>query len=375
MNETETSTNSENKDAEQEKILLEDVLNYSEKRTKELVRTNKKLEKKFTSYKHDIAELEQENIFLKNETNILHQKTINSKKNNEELRKKLSQTERSSKEHEQEKIISDEITESVTQKANRHDRRYVLSITLAVIVIAVIVPYSIYFMIPVGQEYEVSIAEPVTSGYIIQNLKGDTIDTWLSWRLTEGDIIHINVLDVSRYPEKTELIRDIILSTESIDIDDSLLHKGPKGQTSTYFIGWKGALEKSSEISTLFYIPSNLEVVKSSIGVGDITIRLTNTQSGDGYSGFTKSIVDETQNQILKSEITIFEVDTLSDVQFSIILRHEFGHALGLAHSSDPDDLMHPTITTNYPYISECDVDAITFLYDGGKSSQVICKK
>ena len=143
MNETETSTNSENKDAEQEKILLEDVLNYSEKRTKELVRTNKKLEKKFTSYKHDIAELEQENIFLKNETNILHQKTINSKKNNKELRKKLSQTERSSKEHEQEKIISDEITESVTQKANRHDRRYVLSITLAVIVIAVIVPYSI----------------------------------------------------------------------------------------------------------------------------------------------------------------------------------------------------------------------------------------
>ena len=97
MNETETSTNSENKDAEQEKILLEDVLNYSEKRTKELVRTNKKLEKKFTSYKHDIAELEQENIFLKNETNILHQKTINSKKNNEDLRKKLSQTERSSK--------------------------------------------------------------------------------------------------------------------------------------------------------------------------------------------------------------------------------------------------------------------------------------
>jgi hypothetical protein len=36
---------------------------------------------------------------------------------------------------------------------------------------------------------------------------------------------------------------------------------------------------------------------------------------------------------------------------------------------------MYPTITTDYPYISDCDLDAISSLYDGGESSQVICEK
>ena len=45
-----------------------------------------------------------------------------------------------------------------------------------------------------------------------------------------------------------------------------------------------------------------------------------------------------------------------------------------LAHSSDPEDLMYPIIETNFPYASECDIDAIVLLYDGGETSQVICE-
>lgn len=46
-----------------------------------------------------------------------------------------------------------------------------------------------------------------------------------------------------------------------------------------------------------------------------------------------------------------------------------------LAHSTAPEDLMHSTIETNYPYISPCDIDALVGLYDGKTKSQVVCEK
>ena len=140
-------------------------------------------------------------------------------------------------------------------------------------------------------------------------------------------------------------------------------------------MGWSGALTKASENPSELYIPNKFEVIESSRGEGDITIHLTNTRNGDGNSGFTNSIADDSQNQILKSDITIYEVDKLSNAQFETILRHEFGHALGLAHSTAPEDLMYPIMETEYPYISDCDIDAIVLLYDNGKSSQVVCEK
>lgn len=223
---------------------------------------------------------------------------------------------------------------------------------------------------------EQSIQERHFSSYfLIQNLRGDTVNTWISWRLAENDVLHVNIIDAQKYPKQSEIIKNTILSTEKIEIDDSLLHKGPKGQKSTYFIGWKGALEKIADTPTKFQIPINLEIIESTDGVGDITIYITKARNGDGYSGFTKSIVDESQNQILKSEITIYDIDTLSSEELSTILRHEFGHALGLAHSTAPEDLMYPTIKTDYPYISECDMDTIIELYDGKQTSQVLCQK
>jgi hypothetical protein len=35
---------------------------------------------------------------------------------------------------------------------------------------------------------------------------------------------------------------------------------------------------------------------------------------------------------------------------------------------------MYPVIETNFPYVSECDVDAMEGLYDGGNTSEVVCE-
>jgi len=218
-------------------------------------------------------------------------------------------------------------------------------------------------------------ADSMTSQFLIQNLRGDTINTWISWKVTEGDLFHVHVVDNSyATQERLDAIVETIMSTEEIEIDDSLLHKGPEGSTSTYYVGWYGALN-NIEVLTENPIPKNLHFHVTDKGEGDILIDLTNLSSPDGYSGYTKAIVDEEQHQILKATITIYNIESLSIEQLKTIVRHELGHGFGLAHSTAPEDLMHPTIITEYPYISDCDIDAIALLYDGGQSSRVVCDK
>lgn len=216
---------------------------------------------------------------------------------------------------------------------------------------------------------------PFTSKYLIQNLRGDTIDTGISWKLGEGESLYVNVINSANISEDNlERVKNAILSEDIIDIDNFLLHKGPAGTYSTYYLGWQGALKSAAKSETELVIPTKFDIVESSVGMGDISITLTGLKDADGYSGFTKSIADESENQILKSQITIYEADKLAGNQIDAIIRHEMGHALGLAHSTAPEDLMAPKMQTEYPFISPCDVDAIISLYDGQSSSQVVCQ-
>lgn len=279
------------------------------------------------------------------------------------------------KELEQQKQILSGLVEAESKKVTKLSKKYYLTIALsAVAITAIIIPYSIYSMTLIGQEYRVEDLNSIKSSYMIQNLKGDTIDTWLSWRLTDTTL-YVNILNANEYPEKAEIVKDAILSTKVYEIDDNLLGKAPKGTISKYYLGWSGALKAASQESTQFPIPENVIITDDPNGAGDITITLSNTRSGDGYSGITKTIADDSQNQILKSDITIFDVENLSKNQLTAISRHEFGHALGLAHSTAEEDLMHPEIKSEYPYISHCDINAIVELYDGSQKSEVTCEK
>jgi predicted Zn-dependent protease len=227
--------------------------------------------------------------------------------------------------------------------------------------------------VPSSDVIQTSAASYLDTKYYIQNLRGDTIDTALHWNLMENERLVVNIVNSDAISQdKLDALKGVILSEKTIKIADSLNHKGLEGY-SLYHLGWTGALKQASERTTKFYIPTEFVILESTKGEGDITINLVSYADSDGYAGYTKSITEN--NQILKSIITIYDVDSLSSIQISTIARHEFGHALGLAHSTAIEDLMAPQITTPYPYISECDIDAINALYAGQISGQTVCKK
>jgi hypothetical protein len=280
--------------------------------------------------------------------------------------KKLSDKER--KEILQENLLLKKISKNETESLTSSKKKLYSIVIIAVLSIAVIFAGSMFYVTE-----NIENATSPTSSYIIKNLRGDTIDTWLSWRIPQGQPLVVNIVNAEDYSEeKIKIIQDTILSKQTIQVDNSILEKNPG--TSLFYLGWVGALESISELDTKYYIPSEIQVIRSTEGEGNITILLTDEVNGDGYSGFTKSIADETQNQILKSEITIFDASSITNADLEKLLRHEFGHAIGLAHSSAIEDLMYPTIEMEYPYISQCDLSAIESLYDNGGSSIVMCE-
>lgn len=254
-----------------------------------------------------------------------------------------------------------------------HKRYYVSIAIIAVAVSVCFVGYS-YNENQVIINTTSQMLKNYNSNYVIQNLKGDIVNTWVAWNIQDGRVLHITIDNTANLPQdKIDAIKDAILSTKAVSIDDSQTGKGPKGTSSIYYAGWEGALTEAYSQPTASYIPQKFDISGSYGGPGDIVIILTNDVNPDGYSGYTKSLADG--NEILKSKITIYKASELSSEQLKAIVRHEFGHAMGLAHSTAPEDLMHATIQTDYPYISSCDIDAIKGLYDGKKKSEVVCQK
>ncbi|TBR22967.1 MAG: hypothetical protein EPO63_06515, partial [Candidatus Nitrosotenuis sp.] len=250
---------------------------------------------------HHMRELEQEKAVLEKINHMLDEKIKEERSEIKELTKDLKNSEFQNKELRQEKRILDKTVLIEERKNRRLAKKNLIVIAVAALVVGVgFSAYSIYVVDLMGKQYQISNLGKINTGnYLIQNLRGDTIDTWLSWRLVPGSMLRVGIINGESFPEKIPLIKEVVESEKSIEVDDSLLHKGPKGSTSTYYVGWQGALERASAKSTEFYIPSKLQVAESSRGEGDITIILTNEKNGDGYSGFTKSIADDSQNQIL----------------------------------------------------------------------------
>ena len=317
----------------------------------ELEKEKEKLEMQVLTDKK-IHELEKSNIKLQTQLISESQNLLELKKEKEFLTKKVD---------------SEEKTSFVMMK------KYYTTIAIAGLIMGGFVGVFTFYENNIEKDYVMLIGEHAKSKYLIQNLRGDTLKTWFPWMIAGGQTLHVNILDNNlATQEKIDVIKKAITSEETIEIDNSFTHKGPKGTTTTYYKGWIGALQIAAQQNTELQIPINFEFSNSKRPVGDITIELSSLNDPDGYSGYTKSVVDH--GEILKSHIIIYDVNSISNEQLSSMMKHEFGHALGLAHSSAPDDLMYPIIETDFPYISECMVDAIIGLYDGKKTSEVECQ-
>jgi len=135
-----------------------------------------------------------------------------------------------------------------------------------------------------------------------------------------------------------------------------------------YFVGWQGALRSiQATKNTEFKI---LESDNKDNVNADIVIRLLKSE-GSTYSGLTKPIFVENKIQLVS--INIFKSNDISSMQLENLVRHEFGHALGLGHSTDQNSIMYELIEPEAKLITDCDLSGLQALDTGHVFTNIGC--
>lgn len=157
------------------------------------------------------------------------------------------------------------------------------------------------------------------------------------------------------------IVRDAKVSETQVDIvEDAINSKKVKNSGRQLFLGWNEGIK---EISKSFGVKvPTLEIQYKLERTESIIIHLSEKTNSEGYNGYTNLFYD-TNGNITKALVTIYNTDELNKIQLESIIRHELGHALGLGHTNVENDLMQPTINMNFNAISLLDLQALADIY------------
>lgn len=194
------------------------------------------------------------------------------------------------------------------------------------------------------------------------NAKGSeltTINTFFPWKEQTDKTLQVSIIkETPLSADQLERIKNAITGYGTVKFDD----------TTTY-VSWNEALNTASDYKTRTPMPK-IEMISENNKKADIIISVTDAKNADGYSGFTTHVLED--NKIVSSEITIYDINSISGEEISSITRHEFGHALGLVHADSPDDLMYNMVQVP-SYVTDCDISSLVSLYDGNVQSSSLC--
>ncbi len=183
--------------------------------------------------------------------------------------------------------------------------------------------------------------------------ENESIDILTSWPPNKVtlEVTIINYANLDK--DSISIIKNVIES-------DS--HYSKNG--SIYFEGWAGALASLGLGKT-----QKFEISESTVPHGDIIIDLLKDEKSS-YGGYT--VPYYTKNHISAATIDIYNSNNLSSSELESVVRHEFGHSLGLGHSTKKNSAMYEFVFGNN-YIEECDLAGLGALYHHYTYTKVNC--
>ena len=175
----------------------------------------------------------------------------------------------------------------------------------------------------------------------------ETIKILVPWSENQNTVKVTIINKAGLSDDKISVIKNAIESDVSFVENDQI-----------YFAGWTGALHTLDSAKAKRF---DVTVSEKARGA-DIIIELLK-EKDPRYNGYT--IPYYVGNHIISASIQIFESQTISSVQLENLMRHEFGHALGLGHTTEPGCIMYETISSNLKFIGSCELAGLKALEDG----------